>query len=195
MGHNHEKFLEHFQPMLRLTKRWDGFSYLSLQLSRKSNALIVETGCVRRENDWEGAGCSTRVWDWMVEETEGATGAISIDNDSGHVELAKHLCRNVKVQLEDSIFALRRMVELGVAREIDLLFLDSYDHNPPYGPSELHAAGELACVWDHLKSGCFIAVDDCNPDGTGKHHLVRQFFIRMNIKPEKSDYIHIWRKP
>jgi len=157
--------------------------------------VIVETGCVRAEKDWDGAGQSTMVWDWMAKHQEGGKlEVVSIDNDPAHVELASRLCTSVSFVCMDSIEELSTMPK-DLLERATLLFLDSMDHNPPYGESELHAAGELAVAWRWLPKGCLIAVDDCNPDGTGKHFLVRQFFERLKIRPEFESHITIWRKP
>lgn len=190
---NHELFLEHFRRPLLGTKRTETFIYVTRTLSRKKNALIIETGCVRDEDDWVGAGQSTEVWNWLVKESEGHLGAISIDNSPLHCDVAKKLCPLVSIVQDDSLHWL--MLHKEELSKCDLLYLDSMDHNPPYGDSELHAAGELAIAYPSLPSGCMIMVDDCNPDGTGKHFLIRQFFDRMKIVPAMVDYQCIWVKP
>ena len=182
-------FEAEFGPKLRDTRRWEGFHYIASRLAPMDRPLIIETGCLRSENDWAGNGQSTLLWSWMAQH--GAQVG-SVDIDEQNVRFARQRCPGVYVQFSDSIEFLSVLQE---PNRIDLLYLDSYDHDPPYGPSELHGAGELACVWDKLKSGCMIAVDDCNGDGTGKHYLIRHFFDRMGIKPVVASYIHIWIKP
>jgi len=187
---SYEEWEKEFAPKLKDTMRWEGYSFIAKRLSRVASPRIVETGCIRTESDWAGNGQSTLQWQWMAQQDE-AIEVESVDIDPKNCVLAERLCPNVWIHNSDSI----EFLSTKAMREPDLLFLDSYDHDPPYGPSELHAVGELACVWDRLKSGCMIAVDDCNGDGTGKHYLIRHFFDRMGIKPAVASYIHVWIKP
>ncbi len=176
-----------------MTKRWEAFVHLTRCLSRLDKGLIVETGCVRAKDDYEGAGASTLVWDWIAEQTKRGICVKSVDNNLAHVELARRLAPNSEIHCIDSIAWLRANTAL--LTECSLLYLDSYDHNPPYELSELHAMGELAAAYESLPKGCLIAVDDCNPDGTGKFGFIKLFFERANVLPEVKGYITAWRKP
>lgn len=193
MGFNHESWLEEFRQKIVTTERGPAFTHMTRALSRLDKGLIVETGCVRNADDWEGAGCSTLIWDWIVTQTKRQICAKSLDNNPIHVKLAQQLAPNVDTHCIDSIAWLRANRDL--MRECSLLYLDSCDHNPPYYLSELHAIGELAAVYDDLPKGCMVVVDDCNPDGTGKHCFVKKFFERAGIEPDIKGKVYIWRKP
>ena len=94
-------------------------------------ALIVETGCVRAADDWEGAGMSTLVFgEWAAEH--GAE-VWSVDNDASHVAFADSLVDHRRVSLfcDDSLVWLRDLSPRLAWRRIDLLYLDSLDY--PYG--------------------------------------------------------------
>jgi hypothetical protein len=183
------KFKDKFEPLLGNTHRWAGFSYIADALISKNKSInIVETGCTHTQ-DWKGHGCSTIIWDWFVQNTGGT--CTTVDLSEPHIGVCKTLCPNVNAVYGESITTL---LSLDLSKT-DLLFLDSYDHNPPYGLSELHAVGELAASYERLPSGCLIAVDDCNPDGTGKHNFINVFFKRMGISPVSASYIYVWRKP
>lgn len=188
---NMNEWHEKFGPLLSHTQRWNGFAFIANELLAKDHRVtIIETGCVRVENNWEGDGQSTRVLSDIIDRIDGIM--LSVDLDGQACMLAKKLCPSVNVYNEDSIEFLR---DCGNVESCDLVFLDSYDYSPPYAVSELHHAGELACVWDRLPSGCLIAVDDCHGEWVGKHAMVKVFMQRMGIEPEIEGYITIWRKP
>lgn len=193
MAFNHESWLEEFRQKVVTTDRGSAFTHATRVLSRLDKGLIIETGCVRQVDDWDGAGCSTLVWDWIVTQSKKQICAKSIDINPNHVKLANELAPHVDTHCIDSIAWLRANREL--LAECSLLYLDSMDHDPPYYSSELHAVGELAAAYDSLPKGCMVMVDDCNPDGTGKHHLVKKFFERAGVQPEIQGKVFIWRKP
>jgi hypothetical protein len=192
---NHELWLDEFRGALSITDRWDGFVHLTRNLCRKARGVIIETGCIRATEDWKGAGQSTMVWDWLAEKSKLAFEVYTCNNDPAAVQICEKLCKSVNIEHSDSLAWLTSPAMSEPLSQCDLLYLDSMDHNPPYGESELHAVGELAIAWPELPKGCLIAVDDCNGDGTGKHYLIRHFFDRLHIKPELKGYITIWRKP
>lgn len=179
-----------FAPHLYNTARWDAFNLIAHDLfSRKKPVVIIETGCVRKEDNWAGDGQSTRVLSDIANSMLGTL--ISIDKDPDACALATRLCPSARVRCEDSIVGL----STGFVEKCDLLFLDSYDYQPPYALSELHHAGELAVAYERLPSGCLIAVDDCHGEWVGKHVMVKVFMQRMGIEPEIEGYITVWRKP
>lgn len=193
MGFNHESWLEEFRQTVVTTERGPALTHVTRCLSRLDKGLIVETGCVRDVTDWEGAGCSTLIWDWVVTQSKKQICAKSLDISAISVKIATEQAPNVEVHCIDSIAWLRANREL--LGECSLLYLDSYDHKPPYELSELHAVGELAAAYEALPKGCMILVDDCNADGTGKHHLVKKFFERAGVEPELKGKMYLWRKP
>ena len=187
---NFKRRLDNIPPF-----RWPAFSLIAQELLTKNRPLnIIETGCVREisEREWSGAGCSSILWNWMVVEMGGMFQSIDINPTNANV--ARLACNKIQMIVGDSITEL---IKLDVSKT-DLIFLDSYDHNPPFGLSELHAVGELSVTYERLPSGCLIAVDDCSADGDafhGKHAFIHRFFERMGIKPLLASYIYVWKKP
>lgn len=178
-----------FAPLYKTSPRLPCYRLIADILFRKGRPVnILETGCVWTL-DWVGQGCSTRMWEWLTSKAGGSIRSIDISEE--HVTKARAACPSAEVILGNSLEVL---LKLDISN-IDLLFLDSYDHNPPYGLSELHAIGELATCYERLPSGCLIAVDDCNPTGFGKHNFIKMFFKRMEIAPLTEGYIHVWQKP
>ncbi len=187
-------FEDKFSPLLGDTARWKAFHLIAEFLLNKNNPInIIETGCVWTA-DWKGQGCSTIVWKWLIDARKGSLKSLDINEE--HLKKAKAFCPNTEPLIEfiqgDSI---KNLIEIDLSKT-DLLFLDSYDHNPPYGLSELHAVGELSVCYERLPSGCLIAVDDCHVDqDSGKHNFINVFFKRMGIEPLLKSYMYVWKKP
>lgn len=186
------EFKAHFAPLLYGSARWDAFLGIAEHLINKNKPLIIgETGTIREPINWWGHGRSALVWDWLIENTGGK--GFSVDIDPEVVESAKPYCKNIEVVCSDSLSYLRSSK---IIEELDLLYLDSRDYVIGDGSvSMLHHAGELACCWDRLKSGCVIAIDDCHSNVEGKHILVKAFFDIAGIKPVFQSYITVWEKP
>jgi len=189
-------YVEKFGPHLGDSRRWECFLFIADHLLKKNKPLnIIETGCARTPNNWHGDGQSTLQWDFLANQTGGKV--ITIDLSEHSCKVAKDLTsEKTTVICADSINALLNDPSVKFTLpNCDMLFLDSYDHNPPYGLSELHHAGELAACYDKLPSGCLIVVDDCNSDDSGKHFLVKKFFDRMGIPEALKAYVSVWIKP
>ena len=186
-------FLETFKDKLSQSVRYPAFALLIQELSKRENPLIVETGTARWKDNWIGDGQTTLIWDWYISKYGGE--AWSVDIDLKYVENASSQISKVHCVCSDSISFLRRFAE---PERIDLLFLDSYDWGDTLKErslSELHHIGELACVYERLRPGTIIAVDDCHSYDMGKHVMVRTFFDRLGCYPIYPDYIGIWIKP
>lgn len=169
--------------------RWNSFRFIAeklLTLDRPVN--ILETGCVRLENNWTGDGQSTVMWGWIAEKTGGSVTTIDISEES--VNTAIRLVPNAHVILGDSITSLRMLSGID---KIDFLYLDSFDVTGDY-EAPLHHIGELASVYARLPSGCLIAVDDCSGQ-YGKDKYVAMFFNSIGVRPVSSGHITIWEKP
>jgi hypothetical protein len=185
-----EQFEEKWKPYLGDTVRWTAFSFIAADLLAKPNPVIVETGTLRQPGNFRGDGQSTRLWDWIAKKTGGL--AISTDIDLDYCRTAARLCPNVRVNQGDSVAFLRGYLPAG----IDLLYLDAFDYSEGQEISSMmHHAAELAAVWDQLPSGCLIAIDDCHSAASGKHALVREILHFINVHPEVTGYINVWRRP
>jgi SAM-dependent methyltransferase len=185
------KFFKH----LGGSPRWNAFLFIAKQLLEKEGDVwLCETGCARWANNWHGDGQSTQLWDWILEQ-KGGTG-FSVDIEPRHVEYAKQVAPRVFVTCADSIRYLAEF-DNKAASLLDLLFLDSYDYGPDdrYALSELHHAGELAAIYERLKPGCLVAVDDCHTPEEGKQRFVKLFFKKLGVEPIHESYITVWKKP
>jgi hypothetical protein len=99
--------------------------------------LIVETGCIRADNDWAGAGYSTFLFGLLAARTHGRV--ISFDITPEYVNYANDVCRPlgcVTVEQRDSVEGIAAIKE-----PINLLYLDSMDcYVPGYAEHGLREA-------------------------------------------------------
>lgn len=196
-----EDWLRHFSsphPLASGVLRFKEFSLIAERLCSIENPVIIETGCLRNPEGWEGDGNSTAIWNWFGER--GAE-CYSVDINEKHCEIARKLCPKVDVMCWDSIYYLAGN---SAVERCNLLYLDSRDYtkgNESF--SELHHAGELTVTYERLPSGCLIAIDDCLDNCEnhgkdikgGKHKLCEYFFERAGIKPLFTGFITGWVKP
>ncbi len=158
---------------------------------------ILETGCMRESafDEPEADGCSSLVWHWIAEQTQG--GFVTVDISPKNVEFTKSkLGERAQVICCDSVKFLSSIGK--ISRPIDFLYLDSMDWEGTQverGLSALHHAAELSAAWRWLNEGALIAIDDCHGEYAGKHAIVKRFFDSIGVAPIVDDYIHVWRKP
>jgi hypothetical protein len=90
---------------------------------------IVETGCVRLEDDW-GGGMSTLVFSNFVADFGGRVTSIDISKEN--TELCAKVCKEYDEHLELIVSdSVKQLSSIPKDTTIDLLYLDSYDY--PYG--------------------------------------------------------------
>ena len=182
---------EYFTPELqiRLGARAKGFRYIFNHLQKIKDPVIVETGTYREENNFEGDGCSTLLFDAYVNCFGGEL--YSVDIDPKACELARNATEHAQVYNSDSVAYLGTF-----NKEIDLLYLDSY--NIPNGNWALdgepagHHLKELFAVRNALHPNSLIVVDDNimvkHPDTgnlirLGKGRLIYEMLEMLGKKP------------
>lgn len=140
------------------------FARSSTSLARKKarGHLIVETGCARESDNWEGDGQSTCLFDRFANEHGGEI--CTVDISASSCDYARSVVGpSTRVFNEDSVPFLRRMAReiTAAGREIDLLYLDSFDWDPANPvPSALHHLKELCAISPALRPGTLVVVDD-----------------------------------
>ena len=142
--------------------RDQGFDRLLSEAARRfDKPFIVETGCIRAEEDFRGAGFSTLLLGMFAASHDG--GLISIDQNRDHCDFARRtvafLGDRVEVAQSDSIDWLAQN-----ERTIDVLYLDSRDSDQP-GCAE-HGLREIQAAQDRLHERSIVAFDDtCYANG------------------------------
>lgn len=185
------EILSHYKTEGHRFNRAEAFKtigYHLIYLSRPVN--IIETGSLRTAEDWIGNGQSTLVWNWLIRELGGK--CVSIDLSPSVCDFAKSHTKHVEVINGNSLSVLPKMTDI---EDYDIIYLDSFDWSPSVSArSSLHHVTELGLVWDRLKTGCLIAVDDCHEREAGKHALVKYFFDLMGNRPIHEGWVTIWKK-
>ena len=197
-----ERFDRQFAP--RLGMRAESLRLMMSLLEARTRSverplLIIETGSVRQPGNWEGDGQSTVLWGDFANHFDAEVHTVDLDPEPARLingELA--LGDTVKAHTGDSVKFLHDLATARPLRQIDLLYLDSYDLDVqnPY-PSALHHLKELAAARPSLGPGSVVAVDDNHLLETGgylgKGLLVEEWFSQVGIKPLYSGYQFIWQ--
>lgn len=182
--------------------RYPTFSKALKLLHERSGKNIVETGCVRLEEDW-GGGMSTVIFGRYCQEFGGRL--TTIDNSEKAMLVCKAITEefadSIDYVLDDSLNALQDYPE-----NIDLLYLDSLDYpigwiwerfgkgddcvtkakqltdsevELEYGhiiaPCQEHQLYEITEAYDKLGPKSLVLLDDAGMPLQGKTRLSRQF--------------------
>lgn len=123
-------------------------------------ADIVETGCIRKKDDYE-AGMSTLIFAEYMARYGGTF--TTIDINPAAIELCKEIIRPVNDKVafiaDDSVKALKAW-----DGPIDLLYLDSMDCDPKNDEitqkAQDHNLLELKTAWPNLARNSIILIDD-----------------------------------
>ena len=188
------KYFDDISP--RLNKRRTSFETMFEFLSDIKHPTIIETGTYREEDNYEGDGCSTLLFDKYIECHGG--NLISIDNDPKACKLAREATTEALVLERDSVEALGEM-----EGRADLLYLDSYnieDWNNDWAPASHHLK-ELCAAKNIIRPGTLIVVDDNTQtiEGNliGKGRLINELMESLGIQPYIFGYQigWIWEEP
>ena len=188
------KYFDAISP--HLNKRRTSFETMFEFLSDIKHPTIIETGTYREENNYEGDGCSTLLFDKYIECHGG--NLISIDNDPKACQLARKATTEALVLERDSVEALGEM-----EGRADLLYLDSYnidDWNNDWAPAAHHLK-ELFAAKNIIHPGTLIVVDDniqtLSGNLIGKGRLVNETMESLGIEPYIFGYQigWIWEEP
>ena len=186
------QFLEYFDNNYsnKLSKRSKTFRKLFelLEEKNKESYLIVETGCARGTNNYDGDGMSTVLFDKFINFHNGLV--ISVDIDEAHCNLARSLVsEQTEVYCSDSV---KFLWNFNYFPPIDLLYLDSFDinFNRPH-LSMLHHMKELCAIIGKLEKGAIIAIDDNTPK-SGKGNYIADFMKDLGYKKIINEYQIAW---
>jgi hypothetical protein len=150
----------------RLGHRQSGFDYIFDYLKTLKEPLIVETGCARQLDNYEGDGQSSLLFDKYINEYGGHFWTVDLAEESVNYSRSKVISENSAVALGDSITKLKDLnsILLQSEKKINFLYLDSFDA-PRDQPevvymSAVHHLYELLTIAPSLENGALIGVDD-----------------------------------
>jgi Pyridine nucleotide-disulphide oxidoreductase len=148
----------------QLAHRTEGFRKVFDYLDRFDRPVgIVETGCVRQQDNWAGDGQSTILFDRYAEFHPGST-VFSVDRDPEAAALCGSLVGGqVQIHTGESLAYLKSLADDPPAELefLDLLYLDSFDvdfDDPP--PSAKHHLKELLAIAPLVSFQTLVVVDD-----------------------------------
>jgi len=179
-------------------KRKAAFEIMISHVRKAKYPLIVETGVSRQENNFDGDGMSTLIWDSLATETNGTVHAVDINPDNCTF-VKKYTGNRTLVFCGDSITFLnvKELEFQKLSRSIDLLYLDSYDLDiDDWHPSAMHHLMELLAIKGALKeNSTMICVDDnllINGENVGKGTYVADAMKRLGKREIYNGYQRMW---
>ena len=198
-----EEQIKHITDLVnKTTKRAPSFAMMLNHIMPIHEPLVVETGCARQENNFEGDGMSTTIFDTFIDYHGGEFYSVDINPDN--IRFATATTKKANLTCSDSVKFLYNQAKIWTAqnRKIDLLYLDSFDFdlNNPH-PSSLHHIFELAAIMPCLREGTMICVDDnpeCqdsagNPIEMGKGLYIKQFMDLIGKERIYTGYQWVWK--
>jgi len=177
----------------KMGARYESFGAMMAHLDEFQDGYIIETGCARQPENFDGDGMSTFWWEFVQKHKPFLVHSVDINADA--VKFARETFTNVTVHHMDSVQFLHLLNDeiLGKTR---LLYLDSFDwSHERHLESSFHHMMELATVYAKLPPGCMVVVDDRHTENLGKHFMVDLFFQKLGIPPKFIGYQIGWIKP
>ena len=154
---------------------------------------IVETGCVRAEDNWKGDGQSSVIWNHFITVNGGSF--TTIDNDDDAITTTQKICPYARCLIGDSIEVLTKD-----KNTIDLLYLDSFDLDmDDMHPAAIHCLFEFLSARPRLHPGSIVFIDDspitADSKIIGKGMYVAQYLEKLSIRPFTTGYQAAWVLP
>lgn len=125
--------------------------------------IIIETGCLRKINNFSGDGQSTLVFDKYTQSRGNGSRLFSVDINEQNINICKSIVSE-KVNLENdgSVRFISKFHNLLDKKyKISLLYLDSFDVNWDYPlESSAHHLKELTSSMPYINKNTLVVVDD-----------------------------------
>ena len=189
---NWSEYYEEVKPLLGL--RETGFTKIFEYLHKIKDPVIVETGTVREDYNFEGDGCSTILFDRYVNIRGGTL--LTVDIDPVACKNARTVTTHAEVIEGDSVEFLSTL-----EGHADLLYLDSFNIYNWLDDWEAsgHHLKELFAAKNVIKQGTLIVVDDNlymkNIDTNkkfGKGRMIQELMKSIGIPPYIDGYHMGW---
>lgn len=160
------KFYQFFDQIKdRLGVRQTSFSKIFEYLDKLEGPInIVETGCLRIKDNFNGDGQSTLLFDKYTLSRETGSKVYTVDIDPNATKTCKSVVsENVEINTGDSVkFLIELMKQFEFEKKrVSLFYLDSYDVNwqSPH-QSAAHHLKELTAIINLISEDTLIVVDD-----------------------------------
>ena len=178
-----EDYYEEVKPLLGLREL--GFTRIFEHLDNIKDPVIVETGTVREDYNFEGDGCSTVLFDNYIGKKGGTL--ITVDIDPAACKNARTVTTHAEVVEADSVEFLSTL-----DGHVDVLYLDSFNIYNWLDDWEAsgHHLKELFAAKNVIKDGTLIVVDD-NLYGTSVGQKSNQKFGKGRMINEMMKSIGI----
>ena len=182
-----ENFYNFFNSVKdKLGIRKTSFTMIFEYLDKQQGPInIVETGCLRIKDNFEGDGQSTLLFDKYTQNREVGSKVYTVDINPNATKVCKSVVsENVEVNTGDSVkYLVELMKRLKKEnKKISLFYLDSFDVDwQSSDRSAAHHLKELTAIINYISEETMIVVDDA------------PVFVPMKI--ENNKYHPITEKP
>ncbi len=152
------------EVLSKLDKRAISFKKIIKYLDDLPDPIIIlETGCLRKIDNFSGDGQSTLIFDKYTQSRGNGSRVYSVDINEQNVNLCKSLVSDkVYLKKEDSVkFISDFHNQVGYNNKLSLLYLDSFDVNWDYPlESSAHHLKELTASIPYINKNTLVVVDD-----------------------------------
>ena len=172
MMFDYQKFIEKYSCRWNPSTQRSKFQFfekvINHLVSLDRPVRVIETGAMWTKLEDDAGAFTAIIADLIHNHTGGLLTTIDISPKA--IESCKANTKKYAINMayvtSDSVDWLKRMPAQEI-KEIDLLFLDSYDlHVPDPDPSAIHHFRELLAVYDNLRDDVIVGVDDNFMPGT-----------------------------
>ena len=214
------EFFEEISP--RLGVRKISFRKIFNYLDKLPDPItIVETGCLRVKDNFEGDGQSTLLFDVYTQFRGNNSKVYTVDiNPQATKNCSQVVSKNVHIETGDSVGYLNKLTKIFVDKKItpSLFYLDSFDLNwRSPEESAQHHLKELVSIKSTLNLDTLVVVDDSpisgylqeseakkgnldfvpfglvpKPTISGKGYLIHQYAMQTGAKLLFSNYQTGW---
>ena len=173
---------------IRSTSFMKIFNYLD---SQPDPITIVETGCLRIKDNFEGDGQSTLLFDKYIQTRDEKSKVYTVDiNPEATKECKKIVSDNVEINTGDSVEYLGNLTQQFIKdkKKVTIFYLDSFDVNWKYHyQSASNNLKEMSAISKIIDENTLIVVDDAPI--IAPVQIENNKYIPINKLPAPKPYI------
>lgn len=154
-------------------------------------ATILETGCARIKNNWPGDGLSTLLFGEYCKNNNAMLHTVDISEE--HISISKEITSEYSDFINFNTMDSKLFIS-GFDKEIDLLYLDSYDCSIAKISieSQKHQLREIQTAYNKLSHSAIVLLDDNDFENGGKTKLSKEFLIDNGLICILDEYQSLW---